>query len=485
MPTAPKPFSPDIQAFIKGFAADIRDGAAAVFAGAGLSVDSGFVNWAGLLREIAEELDLDVDRESNLVALAQYHVNERRNRSRINQKLIDEFSAGHSVNQNHKTLARLPITNYWTTNYDQMIETALAEAGKVVDVKSAVPHLKTVKRGRQATVYKMHGDVDNPDQAVLTKDDYEGYFRDREPFVNALAGHLVSKTMLFVGFSFTDPNIDYIMSRIRVVLNSAPKQHYCILRREQRRKREKPAAFQYRRRQQDYFVKDLERIGVHALMVDNYSDISRILLAVETCYRSKSVFVSGSAAEFTPWSPDKASQFLENLSAALVSQGSIVVTGFGLGVGPPIIAGAMSEILSKPRTHTSVQLQAHPFPAGASDQSTRRKLYTELRESMVKKAGIAIFVFGNRRNARGKIEDAKGMLEELSLAREAGLYIIAVGATGWIAAEIAESLVGDSSLRTPAFRKAFAVANNPKADPAKIVKAVLTMVAEYRGVFTA
>ena len=86
MAPAAKPFGPDLQAFIKDFAAHIRDGAAAVFAGAGLSVDGGFVNWAGLLREIAEDLGLDVDRETNLVALAQYHVNERRNRSRINQK---------------------------------------------------------------------------------------------------------------------------------------------------------------------------------------------------------------------------------------------------------------------------------------------------------------------------------------------------------------------------------------------------------------
>src|SRR3990167_14758 len=102
-------FSPDVRAFINSFANDIADGTAAIFAGAGLSVGSGFVNWAGLLRDIAEELGLDVDRESNLVAVAQYHLNERRNRTRINQKIIDEFSAGHAINENHEILARLPI----------------------------------------------------------------------------------------------------------------------------------------------------------------------------------------------------------------------------------------------------------------------------------------------------------------------------------------------------------------------------------------
>ena len=75
----PHAFSPDIEAFIATFADDIADGSAAVFAGAGLSVSVGYVDWRGLMREIAHELGLSVDRETNLVAVAQYHLNERRN----------------------------------------------------------------------------------------------------------------------------------------------------------------------------------------------------------------------------------------------------------------------------------------------------------------------------------------------------------------------------------------------------------------------
>lgn len=109
MPTPSLSFSPDIQAFINSFASDIADGTAAIFAGAGLSVASGYVNWAELMCEIAEELVLDVDRETNLVAVAQYHLNERRNRTRINQKIIDEFSARHALNDNRQILARLTL----------------------------------------------------------------------------------------------------------------------------------------------------------------------------------------------------------------------------------------------------------------------------------------------------------------------------------------------------------------------------------------
>ena len=105
----PKKFTPDIESLIASFAADIRDGAAAIVAGAGLSVESGYVNWSALLREIAHELGVDVDRETNLVAVAQYHLNERRNRSRINQKIVDKFSAGRTINENHEI--RLEVEN--------------------------------------------------------------------------------------------------------------------------------------------------------------------------------------------------------------------------------------------------------------------------------------------------------------------------------------------------------------------------------------
>jgi hypothetical protein len=475
----PSKFSPDVRAFINSFASDIADDAAAIFAGAGLSVASGYVNWTELLREIAQELGLDVDRETNLVAVAQYHLNERRNRTRINQKIIDEFSAGHAINENHKVLARLPIATYWTTNYDRMIETSLEAAGKVVDVKYTVAHLKKTQRGRQAVVYKMHGDVSDPDNAVLTKDDYEGYFRDREAFVTALTGDLVSKTMLFVGFSFTDPNIDYVMSRIRVVLRSQPKQHYCILRREARKPREKLQNFEYRRRQQDYFVKDLARIGIHALMVDDYSDVTRILQAVEARYRTRTVFISGSAHDFAPWAVDHAGSLIESLSAGLVDKGFNIVTGFGMGVGPSVIAGALQQILTHPKRHSTSQLQAFPFPVAEGSASARRALYRPHRETMIGKAGIAIFLFGNKRDGRGNIVVADGMREELEIAKSLGLHIVAVGSTGWIANEIASSLSASINSRTKEFKKAFIVANDPGSDVASVVKAVLLMVNEY------
>ena len=67
-------FNGEINSFIRDFVKDLSENNAAIFAGAGLSKSSGYVNWKELLTDIAEELELKIDLESDLISLAQYHV---------------------------------------------------------------------------------------------------------------------------------------------------------------------------------------------------------------------------------------------------------------------------------------------------------------------------------------------------------------------------------------------------------------------------
>ena len=202
--------------FVREFTRELHNKNAAVFAGAGLSMASGYVDWKGLLREIIQDLHLDPDKEHDLVTLAQYHCNQAGgSKTRLTQTILNHFATTKAPTQNHKILARLPIHTYWTTNYDKLIEKALEEAKKVPDVKYAQKQLSVTRPDRDVAVYKMHGDVDNSADATISKDDYEAYPQKMSAFVSALRGDLVEKTFLFLGFSFTDPNIDYILSRVR------------------------------------------------------------------------------------------------------------------------------------------------------------------------------------------------------------------------------------------------------------------------------
>lgn len=423
----------DKNQLVRELTKELREENLAVFIGAGLSSPAGFVSWSELLKPIAEELKLDINREYDLVSLAQYYINENGgNRGRLNQLLIDEFCRDAEVTENHRILARLPINTYWTTNYDKLIENSLNEARKIPDVKYTKNQLVYTKPKRDAIVYKMHGDVDHPGEAVLIKDDYEKYHVDRQPFMDGLRGDLISKTFLFLGFSFTDPNLDYILSRVRVAYNKDQRQHYCILRAVQKEANEEQADFEYRQRKQELFVQDLRRVGVKSLLVDDYQEITDLLKCTERQYSRNTIFISGAAHDYSPFSEEDTNKFVYDLSQDIVKSGLRIVTGFGLGIGSSVITGALNHIYMSGGTLANEQLVMRPFPQSQSGQEEMRKLWSDYRHDMLSHAGIALFLFGNK-IVKDKIVLSNGMREEFEIAKEKGLFLLPIGVTGSMA----------------------------------------------------
>lgn len=99
-------FDRETEIFIRDYVKDLNDGTAAIFSGAGLSIPAGFVNWQELMSEIAYDLGLDIKVESDLVSLAQFHVNENRTKSKVSRKILEEFVEKTEETENHRILAR-------------------------------------------------------------------------------------------------------------------------------------------------------------------------------------------------------------------------------------------------------------------------------------------------------------------------------------------------------------------------------------------
>ncbi len=420
---------------------NLKENNLAIFAGAGMSMSSGYVNWSNLLNPLAEEIDLDVDKEDDLVSLAQYHCNEF-SRSGINQVLLDEFSRDLNITENHKILAKLPISTYWTTNYDKLIEKSLNKAGKTPDVKYTINQLANTKPKRDAIVYKMHGDIDHPSKAIITKDDYEKYHLDMKPFLTNLAGDLCSKTFLFIGFSFSDPNLDYILSRVRARYGENQRRHYCFLRKLKKDEGEEQADYEYRKRKQELFINDLERFNIYTILIDKYSEITDFLKKIEKSYKSDTVFVSGAAHEYGSWGKEESEKFIYDLSKNLIRNKFKIVSGFGLGVGSAVISGALEEIYSNLDKHSKNHLILRPFPQNISDDEERAVVWSDYRKDMISYAGIAIFLFGNK-IVNGEVVKSDGMRKEFKIAKENNLILLPIGATGYIAKDFHNEIVSN------------------------------------------
>ena len=316
-------FSPDIEAFIRDFTKDLIERNVALFAGAGMSKMAGFVNWPELLKDIAEELGLNIDKEHDLISVAQYHVNENKGRAKLNRKILEEFSHEAESTPNHRIISQLPITTIWTTNYDTLIEDALRSNNKVPDVKHEVEQLATTRPKRDVVVYKMHGDVHHPAKAVLTKEQYELYYKTHEHFITALNGDLISKTFVFIGFSFTDPNLNYVLSRLTGSFGENTRQHYCFIKKNKRGKDEDEDISKYINRKQELMINDLKRYKIKALLIEDYSEITEILKEIQLRIKKRAIFISGSAEEYGRFNRNDALSLIHLLSKKIIQSAMI------------------------------------------------------------------------------------------------------------------------------------------------------------------
>ena len=426
--------------FIKKYSQAIKTGTAAIFVGAGLSRNNGFVDWKELLRPLANELDLDIESEQDYLTLAQYYVNYARSKNTVNEEILNYLTSDVSTipNENICTLARLPINTYWTTNYDTLLEQALQKENRCYDVKTSIENLPSTLYTREAVVYKMHGDVKYPTRTILTKQDYEQYEITFPLFRELLAHDLISRTFLFIGFSFQDPNLRHILSRIKIGCKENMRTHYCILKNVTRSDYPQEKDLTKKIRKQNFQIEELKRYGIRTILVNTYDEIQPILRQLEQFVLIKNVFISGSADEFKePWLEPKAKELARMLAKQLVSNDYHLVCGMGKGLGAQVVEGALSEIYEHKFRCLDKYLSLFPSPFEIP-QEKRAEIFTQYRKDLLCQSGVAIFFFGNKKdpNEPQKIIMANGCIEEFEIAKAQGKYIIPIGSTGYAAQEI-------------------------------------------------
>lgn len=167
----------------------------------------------------------------NLQRVALFYEIERSRR-----QLVEEIRAnvhdGKRPSPALRALAELDFPIIITTNYDQLLEQALVQAGKQPRVSVYTPKLETTVNFLDPTpespvVFKVHGDVDLPETIVVTDEDYIQFvFRmtnkdQYDPLPLTLKYHLTGWTTLFVGYSLLDYNLRLLFKALRWNIDNA------------------------------------------------------------------------------------------------------------------------------------------------------------------------------------------------------------------------------------------------------------------------
>jgi hypothetical protein len=209
-------------------------GDGAVFVGAGLSIGAGLPGWADLICPLAKavgvrwpanEADLSTD---HLLSTAQHYENQR-GRHALIQHLRDALDvASVEPTPVHRFLASLPVRVLFTTNYDDLIQRALREAGRSCNVVVSEPELAFWSTER-VQVVKLCGDLTRPESIVVTQRDFNTYFATRPRLAERLRTTLESRTPLFLGYSLRDPFFNQIWDHIGLDFGSLRRWGYAVL----------------------------------------------------------------------------------------------------------------------------------------------------------------------------------------------------------------------------------------------------------------
>ncbi|MDT5272980.1 MAG: hypothetical protein QOH49_5166 [Acidobacteriota bacterium] len=205
----------------------------ALFVGAGLSKGAGLPSWVELIKPLAEAMGtpfpanpVDINDRHLLKTADQYEFRMRR--PALTQYLNQRLAVLVDPTSVHELIARMPIVEIFTTNYDDLIERALKDAGKGCNCVIHSEDFQHMDVG-DVTVYKLCGDLVRRESVLITETDFFDFFEKKKLLVDRLRISFALYTTLFLGYSMQDPFFKYIWYRSGIEFGPDQRQGYAVM----------------------------------------------------------------------------------------------------------------------------------------------------------------------------------------------------------------------------------------------------------------
>ena len=195
-----------------------------LFVGSGVSIDSGMPSWSDAIRQITDKMSLEKDSPDRNLLVPQLYYNWRGKKEYVElMRSVFKFNEDLPVNDCHRNIIALNTQYIITTNYDNLLEKAANENFEMVQVIAQDKELpyKTVER----EIIKMHGDFVH-DNFVLKEADYQQYSKNFPMLEVYIKSLIASNVILFIGYSFSDPDVKQLFKWVRDVLEDDFQRAY-------------------------------------------------------------------------------------------------------------------------------------------------------------------------------------------------------------------------------------------------------------------
>ena len=274
-----------------------------------------------------------------------------------------------------------------------------------------------------------------------------------------------------------------MLCQVRQTFTTNQRRHYAVFRARSKQKTESDADFEHYRIRQNLVIEDLKRFNIKVLLIKDYSEITEFLTELVNQYRRRTVFVSTSAFNFDPWGQPAVVNFAQELGRVLIADGTRIATGVGAGIGDAIFTGALREVMQTKGRNIEDAIVLRPFPQ-SGDPSRLASLWESYRQEIISQAGIALFLFGNKEKESQTVQ-ADGVLREFAIARDQGVAVLPIGATGSAAQALASQVIADTDKFTPeldtAGRAQLATLANHTDDLKSLIPLIVELIRKLQG----
>ncbi len=214
-----------------------RDGRLLPFVGAGVSASVEWggdgekergPSWSELVDRAALELgfqkaDLIRARGTDLQILEYFKLKFSGHTRLTNWLLLNMKPPDEAIRNSpiHNELAQMRACGIiYTTNFDDFIERSFELSGRKHKAVAIEEHMRP--QSDTTEIIKFHGDWNHPDRMVLTESDYERRMEFKEAMDLRLWSDLLNRSILFLGYSFRDPNVAYLFRQVKERFASLP-----------------------------------------------------------------------------------------------------------------------------------------------------------------------------------------------------------------------------------------------------------------------
>lgn len=205
---------------IRFLAEELEKGKLVVFVGAGVSKNSGLPEWEELIKDYADYRGIKEFTSKQFLTIPE-EVFERYGSLKYYEIAEKRFLGKYVPNSIHRILKKMKLTYIITTNYDTLIEDEIKNL-QIVSKDEDLPYTNSNRM-----LIKMHGDFENKN-IVLKKSDYDNYEKNFQLISTLVKGLFTTNTVLFIGYSYSDTNVQQIMNWIKEILKEKTRKAFLV-----------------------------------------------------------------------------------------------------------------------------------------------------------------------------------------------------------------------------------------------------------------